>query len=348
MKILVTGASGFIGSFIVEEGLRREMAVWAGMRPSSSKKYLGQDKLQYVELDFSHPDVLRKQLTDFKNKEGKWDYIVHAAGATKCLHKEDFFRTNYDGTRHFVEALVALDMIPERFVFISSLSVYGAIREAPCSFAVGKQNEMGWIYAPIQDTDIPAPNTAYGQSKLKAEQYLKSLPDFPYVILRPTGVYGPREKDYFLMAQSIQRHTDFSVGFRPQEITFVYVLDLVQAVFLSLEKPVTGKAYFISDGEVYNSRTFSDLIQAELGNPWVLHIKAPVWVLHGVCSVCEYVNKWLGKAGTLNNDKFHILRQRNWQCDLEPARKELGYQPQYSLKKGVQETIVWYKKEGWL
>ena len=130
-------------------------------------------------IDFSHPDVLRKQLTDFKNKEGKWDYIVHAAGATKCLHKEDFFRTNYDGTRHFVEALVALDMIPERFVFISSLSVYGAIREAPCSFAVGKQNEMGWIYAPIQDTDIPAPNTAYGQSKLKAEQYLKSLPDFP-------------------------------------------------------------------------------------------------------------------------------------------------------------------------
>lgn len=349
MKILVTGASGFIGSFIVEEGLKRGMQVWAGMRASSSKRYLNGVGIQFVELDLAHPDVLRRQLQAHKDAWGRWDYIVHAAGATKCLHKEDFFRTNYEGTRHLAEALVALDMVPDRFVFISSLSVYGAIREQPVSGSDDKnRQENGLIYEPIRDEDVPKPNTAYGQSKLKAEQYLKSLTGFPYVILRPTGVYGPREKDYFLMAQSIRRHTDFAVGYRPQEITFVYVQDLVQAVFLALEKPVTGKAYFISDGAVYSSRTFSDLIQKELGGPWVVRIKAPVWFLRLVCTVSECLNKLLGKAGTLNKDKFHILRQRNWQCDLEPARKELGYQPQYPLEKGVKETIAWYKKEGWL
>lgn len=88
------------------------------------------------------------------------------------------------------------------------------------------------------------PNTAYGLSKLKAERYLQGMSDFPYVIYRPTGVYGPREKDYFLMAKSIRRHTDFSVGFRRQDLTFVYVKDIVQAVFLGIEKQISRRTYF--------------------------------------------------------------------------------------------------------
>ena len=102
---------------------------------------------------------------------------------------------------------------------------------------------------------------------------------FPYVILRPTGVYGPRERDYFLMAKSIKQHSDFAVGFKQQDITFVYVLDVVQAVFLACEKGQTGRKYFLSDGEVYQSATFSNLIRKELGNPWWIRITAPIWVL---------------------------------------------------------------------
>ena len=98
-------------------------------------------------------------------------------------------------------------------------------------------------------------------SKLKAEQHLQQLPDFPYVILRPTGVYGPRERDYFMMAQSIKKHLDFSVGYKKQDLTFIYVKDIVQAVFLAIEKGVKQRSYFLSDGKVYSSRTFSELIQ---------------------------------------------------------------------------------------
>lgn len=344
MKILVTGASGFIGSFLVDEGLKRGYQVWAGMRKSGSRKYLTHPDCQFIELDFASPERLRSQLAAAQSEFGGWDMIVHAAGATKCVHREDFFRTNTEGTRHFIEALHDLKMQPERFIFISSLSVYGAIREN----AVRKATpDNAWIYAPITEADEPQPNTAYGESKLEAERYLKSS-GMPYVIIRPTGVYGPREKDYFIMAQSIKQHVDFCVGYRPQEITFVYVKDLVQAVYLAMEKDVIGREFFISDGGVYHSTEFSDLIHEELGRPLMIRIKAPVWFLRIVCSVSGTLSAWRGKATTLNQDKYHILCQRNWQCDIAPAIKELGYQPEYPLKRGVKETIDWYKKEGWL
>lgn len=346
MKILITGASGFIGSFLVEEGLARNAQVWAGVRRTSSKKYLKDGRIRFAELDFGNPQTLRRQLEQYKREFGGWDYIVHAAGATKCRRPEDFFRTNTQGTQHFVDALRALDMVPRRFVFVSSLSVFGAAREQP----VRKPDAASpWVYAPIREDDVPQPNTAYGCSKLQAEQYLRLLPaGFPYVILRPTGVYGPREKDYFLMAKSIKQHTDFTVGYRPQELTFIYVKDLVQAVFRAMEADVTGRAYFLSDGGIYDSVRFSELIRTELGRPWVLRIKAPLWFLRAVCAVSGTVNGWLGRTSTLNADKYHILSQRNWQCDIEPARRELGYEPEYSLERGVKETVAWYRKEGWL
>lgn len=339
MTILITGASGFIGSFIVEEALKRGFEVWAGMRASSSKKYLQDERIHFAELDLSSPDALSLQLRELRqsmNGRG-WDYVVHAAGATKCTRPEEFERTNTRGTENLVWALKREDMVPRRFVFVSSLSIFGAIREKP------------YPYSPILLTDTPCPNTAYGRSKLLAEQFLQHVQGFPYVILRPTGVYGPRERDYFLMAKSIKQHTDFAVGYRPQDITFIYVRDLVSAIFLSLNaEGVEGKAYFLSDGGVYHSRRFSDLLQQAMGNPWVLHIKAPLWFLKMICAISGTVNGWLGKTSTLNLDKYHILRQRNWQCDIEPARHDLGYEPKWPLERGVEETVKWYKENKWL
>jgi nucleoside-diphosphate-sugar epimerase len=151
-----------------------------------------------------------------------------------------------------------------------------------------------------------------------------------------------------MMAKSIKAHSDFAVGYRQQDITFVYVSDVVQAVFLAMEKGETGRAYFLSDGEVYQSSTFSNLIRKELGNPWWIRITAPIWVLRIVTFCGEYVGRLTGKVTALNNDKYHILRQRNWRCDIEPARRELGYEPQVKLDEGVRRSIKWYKENKWL
>jgi nucleoside-diphosphate-sugar epimerase len=338
-KILITGASGFIGSFIVEEAIKRGFEVWAAIRKSSSHQFLSDEHIRFIELNLDSEEDLKQQLAGHT-----FDYVVHAAGVTKCLNKQDFFRINTEGTQHLVRALLELGMPLKRFVYISSLSIMGAIRE----------NQP---YQEIHEYDEARPNTAYGKSKLKAEQWLDNtslqltangLAPFPYVILRPTGVYGPRERDYFMMAKSIKAHTDFAVGFKQQDITFVYVTDVVQAVFLALEKGNTGRRYFLSDGEVYQSSTFSNLIRKELGNPWWIRITAPIWLLRIITFFGEYIGHLTGKVTALNNDKYNIMRQRNWRCDIEPARQELGYHPQVKLEEGVCRSIKWYKDNGWL
>lgn len=196
-------------------------------------------------------------------------------------------------------------------------------------------------------TKKPCPNTAYGRSKLASEQFLRSEKDFPVIILRPTGVYGPREKDYYMLAQSIAGHIDFAVGFKPQEITFIYVRDLVDAVFLLMDKGREGEAYLLSDGHTYSSRTFSDLLQKEMNVKHVLHLKAPLWLLRIVCGAGQLTADLTGHLTALNNDKYYILKQRNWRCDISPA-EALGFRPRYNLEAGVKETVAWYKQERWI
>ena len=337
MKILITGASGFIGSFIVEEALRRGFETWAAVRGSSSRQFLKDERIRFVELDLDDQQQIERQL-----RGNDFDYVVHAAGVTKCIDKQDFYRINTEGTKNLVRAVIALKMPLKKFVYLSSLSVFGAIHEQQ-------------PYQDIREDDTPHPNTEYGRSKLEAERWLRESLElrtdgrvFPYVILRPTGVYGPRERDYFLMVKNVKMHSDFAVGYQRQDITFVYVQDVVQAVFLACEKGQTGRAYFLSDGEVYQSSTFSELIRKELGNPWWIRVTAPVWLLRVITFAGDIVGRLTGKVSALNNDKYHILRQRNWRCDISPAVSELGYKPQVKLEEGVRRSIAWYKENGWI
>ena len=333
-KILITGASGFVGSFLIEEGLRRQMLTWAGIRKTSTRQYLQDERIRFVELDFIHLDALNRQLSAHKKVHGGWDYIVHCAGITKCRRTEDFERVNHIGTKNFVDALQALDMVPKKFIYISTLGVFGPIHEKD--------------YRPIRENDEPQPDTAYGRSKLESEHVIASRKGWPYIIFRPTGIYGPREKDYFLMVKAIKNHVDFSVGFKKQLITFVYVKDLVQAIYKAVEKKVVRRTYCLTDGHVYTGRSFSDYLRKELGNPWVIRIKSPLFVLKAISWLAEFAASCLGKVSTLNRDKYKIMKQRNWQCDITPAATELGYTPEYPLERGVKEIVSWYKEEGWI
>lgn len=333
-QIIITGASGFVGSFLTEKAVEKNLKTWAAIRKSSSKEYLQDDRISFIDLDYSDLSKLTNQFREFKKENGKIDYFIHNAGVTKCIDTKDFDRVNFQYTKNLIDALIDSDCVPSKFVLISSLSAFGTGDE---------QN-----YTPIKLTDKPNPNTAYGVSKLKAEQYLESKVDFPYIILRPTGVYGPREKDYFLMLKTVQSGLDVGAGFKPQHLTFIYVKDLVDAAFLSLESPLTQKAYFVSDGDVYTDKEYTTLVKKVLNKKYVVSIKIPLCILKVVSVIAEEISKVTKKPSTLNRDKYKIMKQRNWECDIIPLKKDLNFLPKYNLERGLEESVEWYKNNGWL
>ena len=190
-NVLITGAGGFIGSFLVEEGLKRNYQVFAGIRRSSSKIYLKDPRIRFIEFDFSTVESIVQTIELLRKQNIRFKYIIHNAGVTKARKKEDYFNVNFHNTKNFIEALQITGMIPDKFIFISSLAAFGP----------GDPVTM----KPVMLSDEPNPIETYGKSKLEAEKFITSLKDFPWLIIRPTGVYGPREKDYYIFFKTINR-----------------------------------------------------------------------------------------------------------------------------------------------
>lgn len=327
-RLLVIGAGGFIGGFIAKQGLDRGYDVTVAVRASTSRRYLDDPRLKFLVLDYGNTDSIVDAMRRALPEGERWDYIIHNLGATKCANFSDFNLINYQYLVNIIEALKKAGKEPERFLFMSSLS------------AMGPGDEKD--YTPISNSDIPHPNTRYGLSKMKAEEYLRLRGGIPYIIFRATGVYGPREKDYLMMIKSIDRHIDVGMGYRKQMLTFIYVDDLVGAMFDALASGVKNKTYIISEPQSYSQKEFRAMVSRELGGRWVIPLKLPMWVVKAVSTCAEKLAAMRGKASTLNRDKYKIMKQRNWQCDVSDAINDFGFHADFPLERGVHETVKAY------
>lgn len=326
--VLIVGAGGFIGGFIVEQALKRGYRVWAGVRASTSRRYLKDPRINIVDFDYDSDDNLIETIKANAPSPQGWDYIVWNIGATKCADFRDFNRINYQYPKAFVTILDELNMLPTLFLYMSSLSALGPVRESRDPF-------------PISNSDIPSPNTRYGLSKIKTEMFLETFPGLDWVIFRPTGVYGPHEKDYLMMIKSIASHWDFGVGYKPQLLSFIYVEDLVNAIFDAIANPsaVTGNKYIIAEPDFYSQKQFRDIVKKELGVKFVIPVKLPLFLTYAASFVAEKLAALRGKASTLNRDKYKIMKQRNWSCDISDACKDFGFDVKFPLRRGVAETV---------
>lgn len=358
-RILITGASGFVGGHLVEAALNRGYEIWAGVRASSDcsvlndlnrgygivakpddkrkgERLFDHDRIRFIDLNYNDETALTQQLAAFKAEHGAWHYIIHNAGITKAVDKNDFFRVNAENTRRLLRALTASECQPEKFVLMSSLSTFGSDGDKTMSL-------------PIRLEDQQKPDTVYGKSKLRAEQYVATQTDFPYVVLRPTGVFGPGDKDYLMQIQSVINRIDCTIGFSHQWLTFIYVEDLAEVAMLALENPqANNKAYFVSDGAVYSDKDFGRLIQLIIGYKRVLHLCIPVWMAYIACLCSEQIGKWKKKPMTLNTDKFHILKQRKWICSVDELQHDLGFTAPKGFHQRLAQTINWYRDNQWL
>lgn len=331
MTILIIGAGGFIGGHICTEALRRGYDTWAGVRLSTSRQYLTDNRLKFITFDYDDPHAVAEALSTHKAQHGAWDYIIWNLGATKCANFQDFNRINYQYVRTFIEQLTALDMLPKRFLYMSSLS------------ALGMADEKN--YTPLDSHTIPNPNTRYGLSKIKAETYIETQPQLNWIIFRPTGVYGPHEKDYLMMIEMIDHHLDVGVGMKTQKLTFIYVEDLVNAMFDALQAGVSKKKYIISEPRSYTQSEFREIVKKHLHRRFVMPLRLPMAAVYAASYIAEKWGAATMKPSTLNRDKFKIMKQRNWQCDVSDAVRDFGFNPKYSLDRGIEITVKAYIKD---
>ena len=329
-KILITGASGFIGGFLVKQALKQGFEVYAGVRESSDLSNLEDPRINFFKMYFASKHILKQSIISI----GKFDYIIHNAGVTKTCNNKMFDVVNYKYTRNLIEALYETNLIPKKFIYISSLAAFGPGTEKPI--------------VPISNLSKPNPISQYGISKLKAEEFIKSQRKFPYVILRPTGVYGPGEKDYLVMYKSINKGIETYIGTKEQNISFIYVKDLAKLVLNTLSSNIVKKSYFVSDLNSYTSIELNRIVKKEL-NKKTITLVFPVALIKIIALLNEKISCLLQKKpSTLNREKFKEISQKNWLCDSNDLVVDFGFKPEYNLQTGIHETIEWCKKENLL
>lgn len=326
-RILITGASGFIGGFLVEEGLRRGWEVTAAVRPTSDRTWLQDPHIRFLELDFRNEADLKNKLAG----AGRFDYIIHNAGSTRERDRKGYFANNFDNTKRFVDSLLANGQAPDKFLYVSSLAAIGPTR----------------YDQRLQPGQPPRPVTFYGESKLAAEEYLASLKDFPWTAVQPTAVFGPREKGIYLAIKLAAQGWAFLIGTRPQQLSFIYVKDLVDLMYAALERGRSGKRYLVTDGKAYSNAELGKAVGAVSGKR-PFQVRIPLGVVRVVAGISEIVGKWRGEVPPLNREKMSELAAESWLCDMSETFGDLQFQPRYDLYSGMQETVQWYKSNRWL
>lgn len=330
MKILITGASGFVGSHLVESVKQIGFEVHAAVRKSSNisdiQAYV--DNFVYLNQgDYAEVEALLQ-------KEN-YDYIIHAAALTKAKTIEQLQEVNVGNTEKLLRAAFSLSLPPKRFIFVSSLAAIG-----PIDYGVTNEIDENNDYNPV---------TAYGRSKRDAELMIKDkFADKPISVFRPTAVYGPREKDLFILLDTLNRGLDPYIGRKPQMLSFVYVKDLVQALLLGCTVDQVGLQFYnVSDGNVYARFAMADIFK-DVFNKKPFRIYIPLFVVSLIAHVSELIYKGSAKTPTIYPERLGELTASNWACSIDKAKRILGYTPQFDLKKGLTESLLWYKQNNWL
>ncbi len=327
MKVLVTGATGFLGGHVAELLSARGDSVRALVRKTSNKKHL--EKLANVELcEGSVEQVERVR----EAVEGV-DAVVHCAGIVKAKSTDEFFAVNVGGTSNLVEAARRAGAKIRRFVHVSSLE------------ACGPSADGGPVRA-----DQENPVTGYGRSKLAAEKVVLSAKDQMRVtILRPGAIYGPRDGEILEVFKSIERGLLPLVAGGTAKGVWIYATDCAEACVRAIEADTpSGRTYFVDDGcGPLDQRQMCADAERALGKKAIVRASLPVPVLMTVARGVEVFGRVAGKPVMLTREKANMLLQ-HWVCSSETTRKDLGWEPRVPWSEGVTRAVAWYRENGWL
>lgn len=326
MKALVTGGTGFIGSHLVEALLKKGIQVRCLLRKTSDLKWLKGLPIEVNWGDCNDKNSLREAV------EGV-EQVFHLAGVTKAVHEKTYFEVNAIGTENLIHACLENNPRIQKFIYLSSQAAAG-----PCRNGYKKK-----------ESDQCKPVSPYGQSKQMGEELaMAHAQELPLLILRPSAVYGPRERDFYTFFKLLSKRIKPCLPSKDQHISLCYVEDIIQAILLAAQvKGSSGEIFFLSDGQDYRLEEIGDVFAQAMGvNAFC--IRVPEWMIIGMASFSEYLSKLSGKPPLLSKGKVEEILQRNWVCDITKAKTALGFEPHISLAQGAKLTFEWYKKENWL
>lgn len=330
-RCLITGATGFIGGRLGRALAMRGWDVTALARATSDRSALDGAKVRWIVGDVTNPAGLAEAV------RGR-DVVFHCAGLTKALDVAALNRVNGEGTRNLLEACAAASPPPGRIIVLSSQAAAGP------SLPDGR---------PRAESDPAEPVSDYGRSKRAGEEWVERLRErLPIVLLRPSAVYGPSERDFFTLFQAVRKSGLLvEAGLHPLLFQAIYGDDLVEAMRLAAETEagrVVGRTFFLAHPRPWASDDFGREIGRAVGRERIRVVRIPLAVAHIAAGVSEAVARLRGKPTIVSRDKLRELACGSWTCRTDAFREAVGFDPPHDAPEGLRLTAQWYRDTGWL
>ena len=328
MKIIsvVTGASGFVGSHLVDKLISEGHQVRCILRGSSSRRWLENKPVEIFNCGLFDKEAIRSIVKDA-------DYLFHIAGVVKSKDESGYYKGNVETTRVLLDAVWEVNPNIKRVLLTSSLTACGpSLDGKPCT-----------------EQTVEHPITAYGRSKLAQEQLAKTYMDrLPITIIRPPAVFGPRDTEVYLIFKTYKYGLMTLIGFDKKELSLVHVEDLVNGIYLAaVSERGIGQTYFIAASEINNWVEVSGYIEKSMGRK-ALIIRLPHRLVYSVAAAAQFFALFSSRPATFNLEKARDFVQKRWTCSIAKAETDLGFHPSVSIEEGMERTIGWYKEMKWL
>ncbi len=328
MKVLVTGATGFVGSHLVDLLLDRGYAVRCLVRKTSNLQWLANKPVELVEGSLQDVQSLEQAVQGIEG-------VFHIAGVIAARSERGYFEANQKGTRNLLQAVLRYNPTIQRFLHMSSLAAVGP---APS------------LDQPVTEDTPPHPITAYGRSKAAAEREVLAVQDqLPVTIIRPPAVYGPRDAALVALFQTIVRGIVPLIGLKEKYVSLVHVADLVRGTLLAFESPkAAGEIFFISSERFYTWEEVGTTVIRAAGKRRYFKVKIPHALVLTIAGFSEFLGRFSTKPPVFNLDKGRDFIQPYWICSVDKAKRLLGYRQEVEIDQGVPETLQWYIEQGWI
>lgn len=323
---VVTGASGFVGSHLVDKLLNEGHHVKCILRKSSSLRWLKDKPVEIINCGLFNKDSLKNVLKDA-------DYLFHVAGVVKAKTNDEYLNGNVETTRVLLDVVSEVNPSIKRIVIVSSQTACGpSLNGIPCTEETKEH-----------------PITRYGRSKLAQEHLAMSYSDrLPISIIRAVAVYGPRDTEIYLVFKTYKQGLLGLIGFNKKLVNIVHVLDLVDGIYLAAKTDkAKGQIYFIGSQEYYDWIQIGKAISQAMGKK-AITVRVPHLIVYIVAFFAEFFSLFSSKAATFNIEKARDFVQQYWTCDVSKAVNDLGFRQNISLEDGMKETVAWYRQMKWL